>query len=692
MSESGIIDYAVLIPLLPMLAFPVILFLGKIFNGTPAWVKNAKEGGIIALTVMGASLLLALLVIKEHMHHVGTANIFTWFESSWWNPETGAITTKVFGVGVHIDHLTVMLLFVAAFLCFLINIFSIGYMNTDSINDNRNHRFYAEFVLFCSGMLGMVLADSFLWLFIFWELMGLCSYLLIGFYWERPSAAYAAKKAFLTTRVGDVFLVIGLVMLWNLFDGHLDYAYVFNDANIAAVDPGKLQIALGMMFIGAVGKSAQFPLHVWLPDAMEGPTPVSALIHAATLVTAGVFLMARSSPLLEYANGALSIITIFGGMTAFFAATTGLLQNDLKRVIAYSTCSQLGYMVFACGVSNYAVGVFHLANHAFFKALLFLSAGSVIHGVSDEQDMRKMGGLRRLLPFTYAMMLIGSLSLMGMPFLTGFYSKDVILEVAYAKYTIPGHFAYWLGTFAAFFTAFYSMRLAFLTFLSEPNGYRPVITNAHDSPIRMALPLAILAVPSIFIGFIARDAIIGLGSDFWSNAIFVHPKNLNSIDAEFIPHSMKLLPVGLSITGAASACVLYSYKSHSLYDLKMSEYGKKLYTFLNRKWFFDKVYNEHIAQKMLFFGYHISYKTIDRGIIEIFGPMGLSTAVTKQANLMRELQTGYIYHYAFFIFLGTGVLIGLSFLDNSLLSLIDYRIICLLVATAFASKQIKISS
>jgi NADH-ubiquinone oxidoreductase chain 5 len=261
--------------------------------------------------------------------------------------------------------------------------------------------------------------------------------------------------------------------------------------------------------------------------------------------------------------------------------------------------------------------------------------------------------------------------------------------VAYAKYTIPGHFAYWLGTFAAFFTAFYSMRLAFLTFLSEPNGYRPIITNAHDSPIRMALPLAILAVPSIFIGFIARDMIIGLGSDFWSNAIFVHPRNLNSIDAEFIPHSMKLLPVGLSITGAASACILYSYKSNLLYSFKISEVGRKLYTFLNRKWFFDKVYNEYIAQNMLFFGYHISYKTIDRGIIEIFGPMGLSSAVTKKANLMRELQTGYIYHYAFFIFLGTGVLISLSFLDSSVLSFIDYRIICLLVATAFASKQIR---
>ena len=297
MSETGIIDYAVLIPLLPMLAFPVILFLGKIFNGTPGWVKNAKEGGIIALTVMGASLVLTLLLIKEHLHHIGSTNVFPWFESSWWNPGADvAITTKVFGFGIHIDHLTVMLLFVAAFLCFLINVFSIGYMNTDPINDNRNHRFYAEFVLFCSGMLGMVLADSFLWLFIFWELMGLCSYLLIGFYWERPSASYAAKKAFLTTRVGDVFLIIGLVMLWNLFDGHLDYAYVFDPVNIAAVNSGDLQIALGMMFIGAVGKSAQFPLHVWLPDAMEGPTPVSALIHAATMVNAGLYLVARMFP------------------------------------------------------------------------------------------------------------------------------------------------------------------------------------------------------------------------------------------------------------------------------------------------------------------------------------------------------------------------------------------------------------
>ena len=290
MSGSEIIDYAVLIPLLPFLAFPVILFLGRIFNGTPTWVKNVKEGGIIALTVMGASLILTLSLIREYMNKVGAADVFTWFEASLWNSNSGEISTKVFGFGVYIDHLTVMLLFVAAFLCFLINIFSIGYMNTDSINDNRNHRFYAEFVLFCSGMLGMVLADSFLWLFIFWELMGLCSYLLIGFYYERPSAAYAAKKAFLTTRVGDVFLVIGLVMMWNMFDGHLDYAYVFNPDHIAKVDSGELQLALGMMFIGAVGKSAQFPLHVWLPDAMEGPTPVQLLYTQLPWLTLGYTL------------------------------------------------------------------------------------------------------------------------------------------------------------------------------------------------------------------------------------------------------------------------------------------------------------------------------------------------------------------------------------------------------------------
>ena len=528
MSGSEIIDYAVLIPLLPFLAFPVILFLGKIFNGTPTWIKNVKEGGIIALGVMGASLILALLVIKEHLNKVGSANVFTWFESSWWNPETGSITTKVFGFGIYIDHLTVMLLFVAAFLCFLINIFSIGYMNTDSINDNRNHRFYAEFVLFCSGMLGMVLADSFLWLFIFWELMGLCSYLLIGFYYERPSAAYAAKKAFLTTRVGDVFLVIGLVMLWNLFDGTLDYDVLFNPDNIAAVDSGDLQLALGMMFIGAVGKSAQFPLHVWLPDAMEGPTPVSALIHAATMVNAGLYLVARMFPFfMEAEMGALSTlaiaIAVIGGITAVMAALIAFVQMDLKKVLAYSTMSQLAYIFTGLGsalwfanngydkLAAFAMGasLFHLFNHAMAKGMLFMASGSVIHEMHhahhevahhghdddhhddhhddhfDAQSMENMGGLASRLPITATAMFVGSMSIIGIPLIGGFWSKEGIIASAWQValkepiFLLPAM----LILIGAGMTGFYMSRMWFMTFAGKPKT--EVAEHVHEQTPRI---------------------------------------------------------------------------------------------------------------------------------------------------------------------------------------------------------------
>jgi len=302
---------------------------------------------------------------------------------------------------------------------------------------------------------------------------------------------------------------------------------------------------------------------------MEGPTPVSALIHAATMVTAGVFLILRCSPLFEYTPTILLVISIVGGMTAFFAATTGMLQHDLKKVIAYSTCSQLGYMVFACGISSYSVSIFHLMNHAFFKALLFLSAGSVIHALSDEQDMRKMGGLVRIIPYTYMMMFIGSLSLMGFPFFTGYYSKDVILEVAYAKYTISGDFSYWLGVISAFFTAFYSIRLVYLTFISNSNGYRSSLVKAHDAPLLMALPLGILCVGSIFVGYLFKDACIGMGTHFWGNAIFIHPNNYSYIDSEFIPTSIKLVPTIFSIFGALLAFVLNHFCYKALYTLKV---------------------------------------------------------------------------------------------------------------------------
>jgi NADH:ubiquinone oxidoreductase subunit 5 (subunit L)/multisubunit Na+/H+ antiporter MnhA subunit len=420
--QSTALEYAPYIVLLPMLAFPVILFLGKMFNGNKMWKENLKEGGLIALPVMGASLLLSLWLITDFIGgngHGDTAG-WTWFTSGMWDSGQTTVTEISLGFGIYIDHVTVMLLFVASFLCLLIN--------TDPINDNRNHRFYAEFVLFCSGMLGMVLADSFLWLFIFWELMGLCSYLLIGFYYERPSAAYAAKKAFLTTRVGDVFLMVGLAMLWTLFhpyagagQGALDYSVVFYEGNIekvAASSSGTLGWALGLMFIGAVGKSAQFPLHVWLPDAMEGPTPVSALIHAATMVNAGLYLVARMFPFFgaEALHGELAdlafIIAAIGGTTAVMAAAIAFVQHDLKKVLAYSTMSQLAYIFTGLGAAlylantlhwheyladgtknpdyyvNHAIVVvafgaalFHLFNHAMAKGMLFMASGAVIHEV-----------------------------------------------------------------------------------------------------------------------------------------------------------------------------------------------------------------------------------------------------------------------------------------------------------------------
>jgi proton-translocating NADH-quinone oxidoreductase chain L len=581
-----------------------------------------------------------------------------------------------------------MMLVVVTFISSLVHLYSTEYMG----HDPHLPRFMSYLSLFTFFMLILVTADNFVQMFVGWEGVGLCSFLLINFWFTRIQANKAAIKAMLLNRIGDFGLMLGILTIFIIFQT-VDYATVFalvpkfvnQNFTFLGFDLHLLTLIALLLFVGAVGKSAQIGLHTWLPDAMEGPTPVSALIHAATMVTAGVFLIARCSPIFEYAPTALSVVTLMGAMTAFFAATTGLLQNDLKRVIAYSTCSQLGYMVFACGVSNYSVGVFHLANHAFFKALLFLGAGSVIHAVADEQDMRKMGGLRRLVPFTYSVMLIGSFSLMGLPFLTGFYSKDVILEVAYAKYTITGHFAYWLGTMAAFCTAFYSMRLSCLTFLSEPNGYRPVLLGAHDSPIRMALPLAILVVPSIFIGYLMRDMIIGLGTDFWGGALYVRPENLNMIDAEFIPTAMKLLPVQLSMFGAALSYILYTFYSQNLFDLKTSFIGQKLYNFLNRKWFFDKVYNEFFAQAFLSFGYYGSYKIIDRGIIEVFGPMGLSKVILLKANMLSKLQSGFIHHYAFFMLIGTtGFLTISQFWDTAIL-FVDLKLVLIFVATSFLS-------
>ena len=423
------------------------------------------------------------------------------------------INSGIFDVswGFMFDTLTVLMLVVVTTVSTIVHLYSMGYMESDP----HIPRFFSYLSLFTFFMIILVTADNLVQMFVGWEGVGLCSYLLINFWHTRLQANKAAIKAVIVNRVGDFGLVLGMLAVFYVFKT-LNYTTLFALVPFYALEiKGSLSL-LGFnidmltficicFFIGAVGKSAQLGLHTWLPDAMEGPTPVSALIHAATMVTAGVFLIARCSPLFEYSPSALMVVTCFGAMTAFFAATTALVQNDLKRVIAYSTCSQLGYMIFACGTSNYSVGVFHLANHAFFKALLFLSAGSVIHALGDEQDMRKMGGLAKLIPFTYAMMFIGSISLMGFPFLTGFYSKDAILELAFGKFTVTSHFAYWLGTVSASLTAFYSMRLLYLTFINKTNAYRYSIQHIHDLPKIMGYPLFILVFGSIFVGYLMKD-------------------------------------------------------------------------------------------------------------------------------------------------------------------------------------------
>jgi proton-translocating NADH-quinone oxidoreductase chain L len=554
------------------------------------------------------------------------------------------------------DSLTSVMLIVVTFISTLVHLYSTEYMEYDP----HLPRFMSYLSLFTFFMLILITANNFLQMFVGWEGVGLSSYLLINFWFTRIQANKAAIKAMLVNRVGDFAILLAIFSIYFVFNT-LDYDIIFTlvplilnySILIGVLKLPLLDVICILLFIGAMGKSAQLGLHTWLPDAMEGPTPVSALIHAATMVTAGVFLLARCSFIFEFSPIALNIITFIGSMTAFFAATTGLFQNDMKKVIAYSTCSQLGYMMFSCGLSSYEVGVFHLSNHAFFKALLFLGAGSVIHAVNDEQDMRKLGGLQKLLPFSYAIMLIGSLALIGFPFLTGFYSKDIILEIAYAKFTFLSHFAYILGTLAAFCTAFYSVRLLFLVFLAEPNGNRNVIFNAHEGSWRIVFPLFLLSFFSITIGYLTHDFFIGFGTNFWGDSIFISISNYSLVDIEFVNLFYKLLPLFVTVLGAFSAYSLYSFNLSKYFLIKNTKFFKKIYSFFNKKWYFDRIYNEIITQKVLDISYFHTYRNIDRGILEVFGPSGMINTINFNSKFLVSIQSGYISHYLFMFFLGT---------------------------------------
>lgn len=633
---------------------------------------------IITTSCLFLSLILSFFAFYETslMNSFVYINLTTWISSETLNVDWGFM----------FDSLTVIMCIVVTFISFAVHLYSIEYMS----HDPHLPRFMSYLSLFTFFMLILVTADNYLQMFVGWEGVGLCSYLLINFWFTRIQANKAGIKAMIMNRIGDFSLLIGIILIFLNYKA-LDYATISvltpflktTTINFLNFDLHLLTLVGILLFIGAIGKSAQLGLHTWLPDAMEGPTPVSALIHAATMVTAGVFLLARSSFIFEYTPYALTFVAIIGALTAFFAATIGLVQNDLKRVIAYSTCSQLGYMIFSCGLSNYSVGVFHLSNHAFFKALLFLSAGSVIHAVNDEQDMRKMGGLKNLIPFTYCMMIIGSLALIGFPFLTGFYSKDLILEIAYSKYNSIGYFCYFLGTFGAFLTAFYSTRLAFLTFISKPMGHKKVICYAYDSGLPITIALGCLAIPSIFIGYYSKDMIVGVGSHFFGTSVFTSIANLNLFDAEFMPLFFKTLPVNLSLLGVFAAFFLYSFQSKLLFNIKKSMIGKSIYNFLNRKWFFDKIYNEYLGQFFFKFGYSVSYKFIDRGIFEILGPTGLSAIALNIGSDLHKLQTGYLYHYSLLILIGITLLLGFRELWLLFNFVLDYRIFILLLILFF---------
>jgi len=564
--------------------------------------------------------------------------------------------------GLYFDTLTVVMLVVVTVVSSLVHMYSVGYIK----GDPHIPRFMSYLSIFTFFMLILVTADNFVQLFFGWEGVGLASYLLINFWFTRVQANKASIKAMVINRIGDIGLALGTFAMYMEYQS-VEFATIF----ACAPHVHSTGIFLGMavhwgdmacilLFIGAMGKSAQLGLHTWLPDAMEGPTPVSALIHAATMVTAGVFLLARLSPLYEYAPTALAVVSCVGAMTCIFAATTGAFQHDMKRVIAYSTASQLGYMVLACGLSQYALAVFHVANHAFFKALLFLSAGSVIHALGNEQDMRRMGGLVRLLPLSYAITLVGTLALVGWPFLTGYYSKDVILEISGGQYTSLGNFGWILASFVVFVTSYYSFRLLYLVYLVPPRASRVTMSHVHEAPFLMAFPLIVLAFGSIFVGYISRDIMIGLGTDFWGGAIYTLPQHDHMIEAEYLPQWIRLLPFFLTLGGAAlsyGTCILAPQWSASF--MKHTWY-RRIMEFCNRRWFVDVVYNTYIGQPAMQWGYWTSFRALDRGVLEMCGPEGMSRMSVSLAQRLRTLQSGYMYHYALVMLLGVTFFVAVN--------------------------------
>ena len=633
-----------LILFLPLIASFISGFFGKLIGD--------KASEIITNLFVSISAILSFVVFYKVINDGYSNNLII---ATWINSGTLNVNWSI-----NIDTLSSVMLVVVTLISSLVHIYSIGYMSQDP----HKPRFMSYLSLFTFAMLTLVTSDNFLQLFFGWEGVGLCSYFLIGFWYKKESANAAAIKAFVVNRVGDLGFALGIFLIFYIF-GTVNYEEVFRqipqitdkNLNFIGLKFNAVDLICILLFLGAMGKSAQFLLHTWLPDAMEGPTPVSALIHAATMVTAGVFLVVRCSHIYEYSEFALTIITTVGMTTAFFAATVALVQSDIKRIIAYSTCSQLGYMFFAAGVGAYNVAMFHLFTHAFFKALLFLASGSVIHSFNNEQDINLMGGVRKKLPYTYALMVIGTLALTGFPFLSGFYSKDAIIEFAFLRGNTVGMYAAIIGVFTALLTSIYSWRLIFKTFHGKYNNSKVTIESMHESPLVMLIPLIILAIGAIFAGILFKGLFIGhdISYEFWGSSIkFLEPLSKDHPPTWFQFLTPVLVVLSIPIT-------FYLFVKNKNVVSELIETNKPLYLFLKNKWYFDELYDYIFVKPSKKIGKFL-WKKVDVSIIDRFGPDGISQLIKNLSIKAVKFQTGFIYQYAFVMLIGFSLLLTLLIL------------------------------
>ena len=625
--------------LLPLIASIISGFFGRYIGDRNSEIVTSL---LVSITAIISFIVFYNVIVNQYEDNI---TIATWISSG----------TLDVNWSMKIDALSAVMLVVVTSVSALVHIYSIGYMS----HDPHKPRFMAYLSLFTFAMLMLVTADNFIQLFFGWEGVGLCSYFLIGFWFKKETANSAAIKAFVVNRVGDFGFALGIFLIFYLF-GTVNYSEVFQliptitDQNLdfLGINLKAIDLICLLLFVGAMGKSAQILLHTWLPDAMEGPTPVSALIHAATMVTAGVFLVVRCSPIFEYSELALNVITVVGMTTAIFAASVALVQTDIKKIIAYSTCSQLGYMFFATGVGAYNVAMFHLFTHAFFKALLFLGSGSVIHAFKDEQNINAMGGVWKKLPYTYTLMIIGTLALTGFPLLSGFYSKDAIIEFAYLRGNTAGYYAAGIGIFTAFLTSVYSWRLIFKTFHGSYNNKNIKIDETHESPIVMLIPLILLSIGAIFAGFVFKELFLGHGgvNNFWGQSIFF----LKPLSAEHPPTWLLILTPILVIISIPISYYLF-VKNKTLPE-KIARINQPLYKFLVNKWYFDELYEFVFIKTSKKIGLFL-WKIVDVKIIDGIGPDGVSSLIKKISIKANKFQSGYIYHYAFVMLLGLSALL-----------------------------------